>query len=63
VSYYVERERSGAVGWVGPIRSGRQADREATAWQDVGWHAVAVPTSPEVRTAVLEWVKSVKRAG
>jgi hypothetical protein len=56
--------RQGAVfgrvvtGWTGPIRSERQAGREAAAWQSAGWATVIMPSSRDVRAAVRAWEAS-----
>jgi hypothetical protein len=71
MSYYVKRssERRHDIwtdrdvvdhreGWTGPIRSAKQAEREATAWRDVGWSAEVLPSTPEVRAQVRAWTKA-----
>lgn len=65
MSFYVKRERTPVppynrhdVGWVGPIRSARQAEREAQAWRDAAWAASVHPTSPETRAEVRAWERS-----
>jgi hypothetical protein len=61
-SFYVERVApTGRIGWTGPIRSERQARREADAWRGSGWSAVVRPTSPEVRAKVRAWEKAKRR--
>jgi len=68
MSFYVRRTRiaDGRVGWTGPIRSARQAERERAAW--VGdppyerdypalFTAEIVPSTPEVRAEVRAWQK------
>jgi hypothetical protein len=56
MSFYVKREHSdGRVGWVGPIRSFRQARREFAAWRESGWDAVIHDSTPDVRAAVRSW--------
>lgn len=67
MSFYVRRIRLesgtsgrpvGEVGWVGPIRSERQAGREKAAWEaDGNFSAEVVPSSQEVRAEVREWTK------
>ena len=52
MSSYVKRERDGRVGYVGPIRSKRQAERERLAWVESGFSAVVLPSTPEVRAVV-----------
>jgi hypothetical protein len=69
MSYYVRRDKPGTPGgyaYVGPIRSARQAGREAEAWNDAGreaenppYNAVVMLSTPEVRAAVRAWVKAV----
>ena len=49
------------VGWVGPIRSPRQARREAAAWQSAGWAAEVVPATPEARREVRAWQTAVRK--
>jgi hypothetical protein len=39
MSFYVKRNTDSRDGWTGPIRSERQANREASAWRDAGWTA------------------------
>jgi hypothetical protein len=58
MSCYVKRTRGDAVGWVGPIRSERQAYREADAWRQAGWHAVVRVSAPDVRAAVRAWQRA-----
>ena len=60
-SFYVKRERGGREGWVGPIRSARQAQREVDAWESAGWSAEARPSSVEVKAQVRSWQAAVKR--
>jgi hypothetical protein len=62
MTYYVRRERDDRVGWVGPIRSERQAGREATAWQECGWQALVFPSSANVRECVRRWQKAARAA-
>lgn len=45
-------------GWTGPIRSERQADREAQAWVTAGWHAERVASTPEIRAQVRAWQRT-----
>ena len=55
-SFYVRRLTPlGRLGWTGPIRSRRQAEREAQAWRDAGWFADVLPNTPDVRTQVRAW--------
>jgi hypothetical protein len=69
MSYYVKRTRiaDGRVGWTGPIRSERQAQRERAAWtceapydgDGPAQHTAEVYVStPEVRAAVRAWAKA-----
>jgi hypothetical protein len=59
VSFYVRRTRAdGEVGWTGPIRSERQAERERDAWRDCGREAEVVPSTPEVRAEVRAWERA-----
>jgi hypothetical protein len=56
MSFYVKRTTDdGRHGWTGPIRSRRQADREAAAWTASGWDALVFDGTPEVRAAVRAW--------
>lgn len=58
-SHYVRRTNdAGRTSWTGPLRSARQADREATAWNAEGWTAEVVPSTPETRTAVRDWERA-----
>lgn len=68
-SWYVKRERGTRVGWVGPIRSEAQADREVAAWTNPDphrwgeagpWTAAKYPTSPQVRAEVRAWERQAK---
>lgn len=54
MSFYVRREGS-SIGWTGPIRSEKQANREADAWRSVGWSATVEPSTPEIRKQIREW--------
>jgi hypothetical protein len=66
MSFYVRRihTRTGREGWVGPIRSQRQALREAAAWEAATdsfgdyWSADVFHSCPDVRRRVREWVKA-----
>ena len=62
MSFYVRRSRAsdGRPGWTGPIRSERQAGREAEAWQSVGWFAEVVPSTAEVRAQARAWQRAVE---
>ena len=62
MSCYVQRTSpAGRPGWTGPIRSSRQAQREAAAWQSIGWTAEVVVSTPEVKAAVRAWERDVKQ--
>jgi len=51
--FYVRRLTPlGRLGWTGPIRSRRQAEREAQAWRDAGWFADVLLNTPDVRAQV-----------
>lgn len=67
MSFYVERSRVSPAGhgWTGPVRSERQAHREAGAWADAGWAAVVHPSTPQIRARVREWQRAAdkRRAG
>jgi hypothetical protein len=67
--YYVKRTRitSGRIGWTGPIRSARQAERERAAWTNEppyadgsppNFTAEVVESTPEVRAEVRAWQKA-----
>jgi hypothetical protein len=58
-SHWVRRRFGERAGWTGPIRSARQAAKEADAWRSVGWDAEVVESTPAVRAEVRAWVKSV----
>lgn len=64
MSFYVERRREdrhdGLPSWTGPIRSQRQAHKEARAWQEAGWTAHVHPTSPVIRSLVRAWEQRKK---
>lgn len=62
MSSYVKRERDGRIGYVGPIRSPRQAEKERAAWESCGWQAEVLDSTPETRRLVREWVKSSRAA-
>jgi len=61
MSFYVKRERTNRIGWTGPIRSAKQAEREAQAWRNAFWTATVLPSSPEVRKQVRAWERGVAR--
>jgi hypothetical protein len=58
MSFYVERNQNDRTGWTGPIRSARQADKEAAAWQSAGWVAQVMESTPEVKAAVRAWERA-----
>lgn len=61
-SFYVKRTRAdGTTGWTGPIRSPRQASKEAEAWIEAGCSAEVVPSSREVRAEVRAWDREQRR--
>lgn len=62
MSYYVHRihPEDNRAGWIGPIRSERQAGKEVKAWQDCGWLAWMHFGDSQVRAAVREWEKQVR---
>ena len=68
MSYYVKRRCSeGArIGYVGPIRSPRQARRERQAWEQSTtstggtFAALVLLSTPAVRAAVRDWERRVK---
>lgn len=66
MSWYVHRftgsVRGERVGWTGPIRSERQADREVAAWREAGWTAEKLESCPRVRALVRTWVRERKAA-
>jgi hypothetical protein len=66
MSYYVKRTRiaDGRIGWTGPIRSARQAERERAAWayespyksvEPPLWTAEVVESTPEIKREVRAW--------
>lgn len=66
MSYYVRRHRttSTADSFTGPIRTERQAQREAAAWNDSTegeWVATVEPSTPTLRAEIRAWEKSKKR--
>lgn len=61
MSSYVKRSNGDREGWTGPIRSEKQAQKEAAAWTDAGWTAEVVPSTPEVRSAVRAWMNDRPR--
>jgi hypothetical protein len=71
MSYYVKRTRPAQpsdprasviggrkIGWTGPIRSEKQANREAAAWSDGGWSGEVIESTPDTRREVREWQKA-----
>jgi len=62
-SFYVHRTRGDREGWTGPIRSQRQADREAAAWREAGWAATVHPSTPETKRRVRAWERAVRLRG
>ncbi|HEY3947364.1 MAG TPA: hypothetical protein VGL78_19215 [Solirubrobacteraceae bacterium] len=62
MSFYVRRRdiETGRLGWTGPIRSERQAEREVAAWESCGWTAEKLPSTPEVRADVRAWDREVE---
>lgn len=60
MTFYVRRVHTdGRGGWVGPIRSERQARREQQAWESCGWVAWVEESSPAVRAAVRSWQRAM----
>lgn len=65
-SYYVRRVKEttpGGFAYVGPIRSERQAEKEADAWNScsTGYAARVLPSNPATRKLVREWTRAVRR--
>jgi hypothetical protein len=62
MAYYVKRENrdTGRVGFVGPIRSAKQAGKESDAWVHAGWKAWILESSPTVRAEIRAWERSIK---
>jgi hypothetical protein len=60
VSFMVRRTRphQGPTSWTGPIRSERQANREAAAWASEGYIAEVLDYTPEVKKLVRAWQKA-----
>lgn len=54
--WYVERSFAHPFkrGYTGPL-SERQARREVQAWNDAGWSAAMLPSTPTVRKMVRDW--------
>lgn len=65
MSNYVKRSNSvtGRMGWVGPIRSAAQAQREVDAWNSSGngWSAELVAVTPETRKVVNAWQRAADK--
>jgi hypothetical protein len=61
MSYYVKRS-GGRLGfaYVGPIRSERQAEKEAAAWISCGHTAEVQPSNPAVRADVRAWTRAIR---
>jgi len=56
MSFYVRRVHTdGRGGWVGPIRSERQAEKEKAAWESCGWVAWVEPSTPEIKATARAW--------
>jgi protein gp37 len=71
MTYYVKRYRHSTerTAWVGPIRSERQAEREAQAWRDArdsfdraDWTAEVHESTPEIRREVRAWQREARSA-
>jgi hypothetical protein len=66
MSFYVKKTHTatGRIGWTGPIRSARQAERERAAWTAYSYRSPAAFTAevlestPEVRAVVRAWQKA-----
>ncbi len=60
MSYYVKRS-GGRLGYafVGPIRSEKQAEKEVAAWVSCGHSAEILVSSPQVRSDVRSWEKTI----
>jgi hypothetical protein len=63
-SFYVKRTilqpqtlsiEAGVVAWTGPINDDEQAEAERRTWEDAGWLAVVVPSTPASRELVERW--------
>jgi hypothetical protein len=48
-------------GWVGPIDTAGQADREVKCWRDAGHHAERWEATPEVTARVAAWQAAADR--
>lgn len=55
MSFYVRRVKGTRVGFTGPIRSERQAHREAAAWEGEGFEASVLESNSVVRAEVRRW--------
>lgn len=66
MSFYVKRVSTSTarIGWIGPIRSRAQAQRECDAWNDAtssdgsGWISTIHESSSEIRAEVRAWDKA-----
>lgn len=69
MSWYVHREGTRedlltgepvpTAGWVGPIRSRAQAEKEKEAWESAGHTATVEESTAEVVAKVRAWEKAV----
>lgn len=59
-SHWVRRRTGERMGWTGPIRSPRQAGKEADAWRSIGWDAEVVESTPAARAEVRAWQREVE---
>jgi hypothetical protein len=61
--YYVRRwsGEPGSEGWVGPLDTAGQADREAGCWREAEWEAERVEATPEVTEQVNAWQAAADR--
>lgn len=48
------------VGWVGPLPSRSNAEREAAAWISAGWSAEVKVGTPAVRAEVRTWQRAAR---
>jgi hypothetical protein len=63
MTHFVKRVRpDGSVAWTGPIRSPRQAEREAQAWRESGIvdTAEVLPADKATWAEVRAWEKAKK---
>ena len=49
------------TGWIGPLDTAGQADREAEAWTSTGWTAERVEATPEITEQVKAWQADADR--